>query len=75
MYLCSMIRDLKSLYIVITGGKAVLFETNLKFFIEAFNRIEPKCRNYDFYYRGFKKSDSMEFVNESGKKYTLQKLL
>lgn len=75
MYLCSMIRDLKNLYIVITGGKAVLFETNLKFFIEAFNKIEPKCRNYDFYYREFKKSESIEFINADGKSYLLQKLL
>lgn len=69
-----MIRDLKNLYIAIADNKAVLFETNLKFFVEAFSNIEPGCRNYEYYYREFKKRMVIE-VELSGKKYTLQKAL
>lgn len=70
-----MIRDLKSLYTVIVDNKVVLFETNLKLFIERLNKIEPESRNYDYYYREFKKLNALEFTNNQGVKYHLQKLL
>ncbi len=69
-----MIRDLKSLYTAVVDNKVVFFETNLKFFIEKLNEVEPTARNYQYHYREFKKTDLIIFENE-GKKYFLQKLL
>ncbi|MDG5490539.1 hypothetical protein [Psychroserpens sp. SPM9] len=70
-----MIRDLKSLYAVIVENKVVVFETNLKLFVEKFNELEKESRNYDYYYRQFKKKETLEFENTNGVKYHLQKLL
>ena len=70
-----MIRDLKSLFVAIKDNEAILFETNLKYFIEAFKKIEPDCRNYDYYYREFKKSKMLQYINKNDEIYFLQKLL
>ncbi len=70
-----MIRDLKSLYVAIKNNRVILFETNLKKFWSAFNEIEPDCRNYDYYYREFKKSNMLQYMNEKEEIYFLQKLL
>lgn len=74
-YICKMIRDLKSLYVAIVDNKAILFETNLKLFIEQLEKVESETRNYDYYYRRFKKSKEQTLVNSDGKTYHLQKLL
>ncbi len=70
-----MIRDLKSLYVLIIDNKVVIFETNLKSFVEKLNDFDSNTKNYDHYYREFKKNKIIEFQNISGKKYYLQKLL
>ncbi len=70
-----VIRDLKSLYTVIVNNKVVAFDTNLKSFIEKLNDLESESRNYDYYYREFKKSHDYKFQNKDGVKYHLQKLL
>jgi hypothetical protein len=70
-----MIRDLKSLYTAVVDNKVVLFDTNLKLFVESLNKLEPESRNYDFYYREFKKSQHLVFQNNKGLEYHLQKLL
>lgn len=70
-----MIRDLKSLYVAIVDNKVVVFETNLKLFIEELGKIESETRNYDYYYRKFKRSNMVLLLNSDYKTYYLQKLL
>lgn len=70
-----MIRDLKSLYVAIKDNEVVLFETNLKKFLIEFNKIEPDCRNYDYYYREFKKMKMLHYLNKKEENYFIQKLL
>tara|TARA_R110000868_G_scaffold225161_2_gene477430 strand:- start:1416 stop:1628 length:213 start_codon:yes stop_codon:yes gene_type:complete len=70
-----MIRDLKSLYTAVVDNKVVLFDTNLKLFVKGLNKLELETRNYDYYYREFKKSQQLVFQNNKGLTYHLQKLL
>ncbi len=70
-----MIRDLKSLYVAIVDNKVVVFETNLKLFVEELAKIEKEARNYDYYYRQFKLKNIVLLSNNDDKKYYLQKLL
>lgn len=70
-----MIRDLKSLYVLINANKVIVFDTNLKSFVEKLNEFESDSRNYDYYYRQFKKLNTIEFTNSKGVEYHLQKLL
>lgn len=67
--------NITALYVAITENRAVFFETNLKKFVTELNKLEPKSRNYDYYYRQFDKSDVVQFVNSKDKVYVLQKLL
>lgn len=69
-----MNKDVKYLYIAIKDNKVVCFDTNLKNFVEKFLLIEPEARNYDYFYRKFKKVDSFELDMNGGKKYFMQKL-
>lgn len=69
-----MNKDVKYLYIAINANKVVCFDTNLKNFVEKFLLIEKEARNYDFFYRKFKKEDLFEYNTESKKVYALQKL-
>lgn len=70
-----MIRDLKSLYTATIDNRVVLFDTNLKSFVESLNELEQETRNYDYYYREFKKNQLIVFQNNKGLVYHLQKLL
>lgn len=70
-----MIRDLKSLYVAIVDNEVVVFETNLKLFVEKLAEIEKEARNYDYYYRQFKRSDKLLLLNSDNKTYYLQKVL
>ena len=70
-----MIRDLKSLYVLTLNNKVELFDTNLKSFVEKLIDFDSDSRNYDYYYRKFKKLNYLEFENKNGVKYHLQKLL
>ncbi|AWX45500.1 hypothetical protein HME9304_02520 [Flagellimonas maritima] len=69
-----MIRDLKQLYTAIVDNEVVFFDTNLKLFVQKLNDAEPTSRNYQYYYRGFQKTNILTFEN-NGKQYFLQKLL
>lgn len=69
-----MNKDVKYLYIVIKENKVVCFDTNLKNFVEKFLVIEPEARNYDYFYRKFKRVDSFELDMNDGKEYFMQKL-
>lgn len=68
-----MNKDVKYLYIVIKDNKVVCFDTNLKNFVEKFLLIEKEARNYDYFYRKFKREDSFE-ADIDDKKYFMQKL-
>lgn len=69
-----MNKDVKYLYIVIKENKVVCFDTNLKNFVEKFLVIEPEARNYDYFYRKFKKDEYFEVDIVGGIKYFMQKL-
>ncbi len=68
-----MNKDVKYLYIVIKDNKVVCFDTNLKKFVEKFMEVE-EIRNYDYFYRKFKKEDYFEYTVLSGNIYMIQKL-
>ncbi|MGB2528555.1 hypothetical protein [Flagellimonas sp. SN16] len=69
-----MIRDLKALYTAVVDNEVVLFETNLKLFVEKLNKMEPSSRNYQYYYRQFQKKKLL--TQELGsKKYHIQELM
>ena len=44
-------------------------------FVESLNKLELETRNYDNYYREFKKSQHIVFQNDRGLMCHLQKLL
>ncbi len=69
-----MIRDLRALYTAVVDNRVVLFETNLKNFVEKLNEMEPTSNNYMYYYRAFKK-EKLIVQEIDGKEYHLQELL
>lgn len=69
-----MLQGLKALYIVIFNGRVILFETNLRSFVREFEKIEKESRNFDFFYRQFKKTTYFQ-MNFSNKEYHFQRLL
>lgn len=69
-----MNKDVKYLYIVIKDNKVVCFDTNLKNFVEKFLLIEQEARNYDYFYRKFKKENIFEYKTSTNKLYNFQKL-
>lgn len=69
-----MNKDVKYLYIAIKDNKVVCFDTNLKNFVEKFLLIEKEARNYDYFYRKFKKENLFEYNSDSGMIYIIQKL-
>jgi len=69
-----MIKNLNALFIAISDNKAVVFDTNLKNMWDKLKAIEPDCRNYDYYYREFKKKSIVVYINPDDKIYVLQRL-
>lgn len=69
-----MMRDLTKLYVAILDNKVICFETNLKDFQKELDKIIPKCRNYDFFYREFKKNKSFLYA-DNGKDIHMQQLV
>jgi len=69
-----MNKDVKYLYIAIKDNKVVCFDTNLKNFVEKFLIIEQEARNYDYFYRKFKKEDTFEYRTTDDKSFMMQKL-
>ena len=70
-----MLRDLTSLYVAIKNNKVIVFDTNLKAFWLKFKKIEPDCRNYDYFYREFKKSKTLQYLDKKEEIYFIQKVL
>ena len=69
-----MNKDVSNIFTATADNKVVVVETNLKAFVEKLRLIEPKIKSYDIYYREFKKADSVEYKNDKGKTYNLQKM-
>ena len=70
----NMNERITSLYIVIQKNKTVSFDTNLKYFVSNFLLIEPTARNYDWFYRQFKKSRQFTCVINN-KEYHFERLV
>lgn len=62
-------------YAVISDNEVICFETNLKLFVEKFSRIVPDTRNYDWFYRKFKKESYFSQSFNGGELYFFQKVI
>lgn len=73
-HICRMIRDLKAFYVAIVKNKVICYDTNLRLFQEKFSAIEKDSRNYDWFYREFKKSEQFS-ITITDKEYFFQKVV
>ncbi len=69
-----MIRDLKSFYVAIKDNEVVAFETNLQKFVPLIEAKEKEARNYQWFYREFKKSTYFK-LTLGGKDYFFQRVI
>lgn len=69
-------KALRKLYTANLDNEVVLFATNLKDFIEAFDKLEPSAnvRNYAYYRREFMKTSIIPFTVKNSKIYNLQEV-
>lgn len=65
-----MNKNITSFYVINKDNITIVFESNLKYLISRFNKVEPNSRNYMYYYRKFKKNP----VFDEGV-YTFQQLV
>lgn len=63
-----------ALYVAVIDNEVVCFETNLKLFAALFSQSVPEARNYDWFYRAFKKEIRFSQVINN-KEYYFQKLV
>lgn len=70
-----MNKELKKAFVAIKNNRVVIFDTNLKDFINKLNELEPNSRNYMYYYREFGKKKVLEYVNSKGEVYVLQQVV
>ena len=70
-----MIRDLKKLYVLIKDNQVVMFATNLKSFVGELEKEIPACRNYDYFYREFKKKRMLQLKGENSEILFAQKVM
>jgi hypothetical protein len=63
-----------SFYVVVFNNEVICFDTNLKLFVEQFNKMMPQSRNYDWFYRAFKKESKFSQVI-GGNEYYFQRLI
>ncbi|AMR32394.1 hypothetical protein A0256_13660 [Mucilaginibacter sp. PAMC 26640] len=69
-----MNQNLTSLFAVVNDNKILLVDTNLKIFVERLNANFPGTRNYDWFYRAFKKNDRFSLVIDDNE-YFFQKVI
>lgn len=62
-----------ALYVVMIDNEVICFDTNLKLFVAVLNSLIPESRNYDWFYRAFKKETRFSQVINN-KEYYFQKL-
>jgi len=63
-----------SFYIVIANNEVVCFETNLKLFVVEVNKNIPESKNYDWFYRTFKKLSKFK-LTFGDQEYFFQRLI
>lgn len=74
LHICFMNERVSKLYVAIVNNEVVCFETNLKRFAMLMVKIEPSSRNYDWFFRSFKKDAKFQLtVND--KVYYFQQLV
>lgn len=56
-----MNKNITSFFVANKGNVTIAFESNLADFVKVFQNIEPKARNYQYYYREFQKSQSFDW--------------
>jgi len=66
--------NLKAFYVAIINNEVFCYETNLTKFVSVFIKKNPTARNYDWFYRQFKKSSYFHH-NVDGKCYYFQKVV
>jgi len=69
-----MNQNLTSLFAAISDNRIILIDTNLKVFVEQVNKQFPGTRNYDWFYRAFKKENYF-MLPIDGKEYYFQKVV
>lgn len=69
-----MIRDLTAFYVAIKDNEVVKFGTNLTAFHNGFKELEPGVKNYEWFYRQFKKEKYFKIVIGSSE-YFIQKVI
>ncbi len=70
-----MNKELKKAFCAIKDNRVVVFDTNLKEFVDKLNTVEPESRNYMFYYRFFADNKVLEFTNSKAELYVLQQIV
>jgi hypothetical protein len=70
-----MKKDLKMFYVGNLNNRTVIFDSNLRKFIEKLNNIEPASRNYQYYCRQFGKSSEVVYLSPEDKVYVLQRIV
>lgn len=76
LHICLMNKNLYTFYVAILENEVVCFDTNLKLFVEQFNKLVPDSRNYDWFYRQFKsKGDKFSHEFSGSKVYFFQKVV
>lgn len=68
-----MRNNISSFYVANLDNRTVALDTSLMPFCLSLENLDPRFRNYDFFYREFKKTDLIQFKIED-KVYWLQKL-
>lgn len=66
---------IKSLYVAIVDNEVVCFDTNLKDFHIQLQELAKGCRNYDYFYRAFRKFSKIEYTDNDGNSFYIQKIL
>jgi len=56
-----MNKNITSFYVANKDNITIAYESNLKDLITMFQNLEPEARNYQYYYRQFKKHSSFEW--------------
>lgn len=70
-----MDRSIGAFYVAIFNNEVVIFDTNLKNFVEQLSKIEPEAKNYDWFFRRFKKFGPYFNYSIGDKEYYFQKLI
>ena len=65
--------NITAFYVANLNNRTVALDTSLMPFCLSLENLDPRFRNYDFFYREFKKTDSIIFRIDD-EEYLLQKL-